>query len=93
MEGLVAGQLTSPSTVPTTYARKGEAKEGAGSSQDTWRRLTATSWNGTSGVAPLQGTSCDVPEGVRRVPATWVRPWGRRLATLVSWPATVAHKL
>ena len=48
------GQATSPSTVPTTYyAKKGEAKEGAGSSQDTWRRLTATSWNGTSGVPAL----------------------------------------
>ena len=71
---LVPVQLTSPSTVPTTYAKKGEAKEGAGSSQDTWRRLTATSWNGTSGVA--------VP---RALPATYlimyvsVGPGGRAL--------------
>jgi hypothetical protein len=95
----VPGQVTSPSTVPTTYAKKGEAKEGAGSSQDTWRRLTATSWNGTSVVAGPLATPCprsrdglpdrdDVPDNVRRVPAKWVRPQWQRLAMLVSWPGT-----
>jgi hypothetical protein len=36
-------------------------------------------------VAGLQGTPCDVPGSVRRVPAQWVRPRGPRLAKLVSW--------
>jgi hypothetical protein len=88
MEGLVAVQLTSPSTVPTTYAKKGEAKEGAGSSQDTWRRLTATSWNGTSGVAGHRGAPCNVPENVRLG-----RPRGPRLAMLVPWLGTTAGHL
>jgi hypothetical protein len=39
-----------------------------------------------SGVAGPRGTSWDVPDNVRRVPAKWVRPQGPRLAMLVSWP-------
>ncbi len=48
-----------------------------------------------SGGASPQGTPCDVPGIVRRVPAQWVRPWGPRLdppsagTPLASWPSTV----
>jgi hypothetical protein len=78
---LVPFQLTSPSAVPTTYAKKGEAKEGAGSSQDTWRRLTATSWNGTSGVAgpralpaTYQSMYASVGPGVSALPCSFLGP-------------------
>ena len=40
-----------------------------------------------SGVANPQGTPCDVPAIVRRVPAQWVRPWGPCLVFLASWMA------
>ncbi len=48
-----------------------------------------------SGVAGPRGTSCDVPDDVRRVPAKWVRPRGPRLdppsagTPLVPWIGTV----
>jgi len=45
-----------------------------------------------SDEASPQGAPCDVPDNVRRVPAKWVRPWGPRLAMLVSWPGTVSHQ-
>ncbi len=43
-----------------------------------------------SGVAAPRGTSCDVPENVRRVPAEWVRPRRPRLAMLATRLGTVA---
>jgi len=57
-----------------------------------------------SGVAGPQGAPCprsrtgltdrdDVPDGVRRVPAKRMRPYGPRLAMLVSWPATVSYQV
>jgi len=41
-----------------------------------------------SGVAGPRGTPCDVPENVRLG-----RPWGPRLAMLVSWPGTIPHQV
>jgi len=57
-----------------------------------------------SGEASPQGAPCprsrtgltdrdDVPDTVRRVPAKWVRPWGPRLAMLVSWLGTMCHQV
>ena len=45
------------------------------------------------GVAGRRGTSCDVPENVRPVPAQWVRPHRPRLAMLASWPGIVLNNL
>ena len=48
-----------------------------------------------SGKASPQGTPCDVPGIVRRVPAQWVQSREARLhppsagTPLVSWPSTV----
>jgi hypothetical protein len=84
---LVPVQLASPSAVPTTYAKRGEAKEGAGSSQDTWRRLTATSWNGTSGVAPPGVLSATYRYRTSGTRASGCGPGGRALLCSFLGPA------